>query len=147
MVYESPAIQYQGLLTDLVRQLIPISREVRLQTDVRIVKLLQFIDIHAGSIDWDLRGACRELKLNISGAYAGRLFKRLTGLGVREYAKRKRLHLAADRLKRTNLPIKVIAAEVGYYTPPDFTRIFKEQFRLSPTEYRKRRAVPTETRV
>jgi len=44
---------------------------------------------------------------------------------------------AAERLKATDLPIKVIAAEFGYRKPVDFARIFKEQYRLSPTEFRK----------
>jgi len=104
------------------------------------MKLLHFIDDHDGRVGWGLDRACRELRLEISGAYAARLFKRCTGLGVREYAKKKRLLMAAERLKITDLPIKVIAAEFGYQSLPHFTRRFKEQFRLSPTEFRKGRA-------
>jgi len=108
--------------------------------DWRIVKLLHFIDDHGGRVGWSLDRACRELRLEISGAYAAQLFKRCTGLGVREYAKKKRFLMAAERLKTTDLPIKVIAAEFGYQSLAHFTRRFKEQFRLSPTEFRKGRA-------
>jgi AraC-like DNA-binding protein len=108
--------------------------------DRRIVKLVHFIDSHEGSIGWDLDHACRELSLDISGAYAARLFKRCTGLGVREYAKKKRLLMAAERLKNTDLPVKVIAAEFGYRSLAHFTRRFKERFRLCPSEFRKGRA-------
>ena len=140
MVYESPAVQYRGALDDVLGRLFPLPRQGRPGVDWRIMKLLHFIDDHSGRVGWGLDHACRELRLEISGAYAARLFKRCTGLGVREYAKKKRLLMAAERLKITDLPIKVIAAEFGYQSLPHFTRRFKEQFRLSPTEFRKRRA-------
>jgi len=104
------------------------------------MKLVHFIDSQEGSIGWDLDHACRELRLDISGAYAARLFKRCTGLGVREYSKKKRLLMAAERLTTTDIPIKAIAAEFGYQSLPHFTRRFKKQFRLSPTDFRKGRA-------
>jgi len=75
---------------------------------------LHFIDSHEGNIRWDLGHACQELRLDISGAHAARLFKRYIGLGVREYAKKKRLLMAAERLKTTDLPVKAIASEFGY---------------------------------
>jgi AraC-like DNA-binding protein len=140
MVYESPAVQYQGPFNDVLRRLLPLPRKEQLSVDRRIMKLLHFIDSHAGSIGWGIDRACRELRLDISGAYAARLFKRCTGLGVREYAKKKRLLMAAERLTTTDVPIKAIAAEFGYHSLPHFTRRFKEQFRLSPTDFRKGRA-------
>jgi AraC-like DNA-binding protein len=140
MVYERPAVQYQGAFNDVLRRLFPRPRKDRPGMDRRTMKLLHFIDSHDGSVGWDLDGACRELRLDISGAYAARLFKHCTGLGVREYAKKKRLLMAAERLKITDLPVKVIAAEFGYQSLPHFTRRFKEQFLLSPTEFRKGRA-------
>ena len=140
MAYESPAVQYRGVLDDVLRGLFPHLGQERPGVDWRIMKLLHFIDGHDGRLGWDLDRACRELRLDISGAYAARLFKRCTGFGVREYAKKKRLLLAAERLKITDVPVKVIAAEFGYQSLPHFTRRFKEQFHLSPTEFRKGRA-------
>jgi AraC-like DNA-binding protein len=142
MVYESPAVQYQGAFNDVLRRLFPLPRKKRISVDMdrRIMKLLHFIDSHEGSIGWDLDHVCRELRLDISGAYAARLFKRCTGLGVREYSKKKRLLMAAERLTTTDIPVKAIAAEFGYRSLPHFTRRFKEQFRLSPTDFRKGRA-------
>ncbi len=140
MIYEPPVVQYQGALSELLRGLFPVPRKGRCGMDRRIVKLLQFIDSHEGNIRRDLGHTCQELRLDISGAHAARLFKRYIGLGVREYAKKKRLLMAAERLKTTDLPVKAIAAEFGYLSFPQFTRRFKEQFGLSPTEYRRGRA-------
>ncbi len=140
MVYQSPSVQFQGSLNDILRRLIPRSPGLQGDEDPRIVKLLQFIDSQGGSVECDLELACRQMKLDISGAYAGRLFKRVTGFGVRKYSENRRLVFAAERLRRTDLPIKVISAEVGYNSPPHFTRRFKEEFGLSPTEFRKQRS-------
>lgn len=138
MNYESPAVQYQGGLNDLLRRLLSNIPVARNDGDQRIAKLTDFIDSHDGRIGWDLEHTCRKLKLDISGAYAARLFKLSRGLGVREYAKKKRLSAAAEFLRTTELSVKAIALEFGYRSPPDFTRRFKEQFHLSPTDFRKR---------
>jgi len=138
MIYESPAVRYQGGLDDLLHHLLPSSPASQNDVDQRIAKLTRFIDSHAGRVGWNLEEACRELKLEISGAYAAQLFKRYTGLGIREYAKKKRLSAASELLTTTDLSVKAIAAEFGYRSPPDFSRRFKEQFHLSPSEFRKR---------
>jgi AraC-like DNA-binding protein len=106
--------------------------------DWRISKLVQSIDNKIGSLEWNLKDACRELKLDISSAYAARLFKRYKGIGIREYTKKKRLSMAAEQLAATDRSIKAIAAELGYRKPVDFARIFKQQLRVSPMQFRRR---------
>ena len=138
MNYESPAVQYQGGLNDLLHRLLSNIPVARNDGDQRIAKLTDFIDSRDGRIGLDLEHTCRKLKLDISGAHAARLFKLSRGLGVREYAKKKRLSAAAKFLSTTDLSVKAIALEFGYRSPPDFTRSFKEQFHLSPTDFRKR---------
>ncbi len=137
MNYEPPAVRYQGSLDDLLHRLRPGFSAASIG-DQRIAKLTDFIDSHDGRLGWDLEHTCRELKLEISGPYAARLFKLSKGLGVREYAKKKRLSAAAEFLRTTDLSVKAIAIEFGYHSSPDFTRRFKEQFHLSPTDFRKR---------
>jgi AraC-like DNA-binding protein len=136
MIYESPAIERQATLRDVLHHMFCGTRGVRPKGDWRIAKLLEFIDRQDGSIGWNLQHVCRELRLDVSGAYAARIFKRHIGIGVREYAKKKRLLMAAELLKTTDLPIKVIATELGYKAVPDFTRMFKGHFHSKPTEFR-----------
>ncbi len=110
--------------------------------DRRVAKLVEAINGHSGAMDWNLEHACRELHLGISPAYAARLFKRNIGWGVREYAKKRRLLTAIERLIATSLPMKTIAAELGYRKPFDFARLFKKQFGLSPTRFRQANQPP-----
>jgi two-component system, response regulator YesN len=104
--------------------------------DWRVAKLKAYIDNHAGGVDCSLGRICQKLGLGISAAYAARLFKRNTGMGVREYAKMKRLEIAAERLTSTNVPVKLIAADLGYKTTLDFIRLFTKQHHLSPAKFR-----------
>jgi|SRR5579872_2765978 AraC-like DNA-binding protein len=108
----------------------------RLGSDWRVARLLQSIDRNTGTVDWKLERVCRELELGISAAYAARLFKSHTGRGVREFAKKKRLTRAVEQLIVTNLPVKAIAAELGYRNSFDFARSFEKQYCLTPTKFR-----------
>jgi methylphosphotriester-DNA--protein-cysteine methyltransferase len=110
----------------------------RCNMDWRITELKAYIDQHAGGVDCNLKRACQELRLNISPGYARYLFRREIGLSVKEYAKRERLLMAMERLIDSNVPVKTIAAELGYRRTYDFTRLFKQQYCLSPTKFRKK---------
>jgi AraC-like DNA-binding protein len=136
--YETPAVRYQGGLEEILCCLLPCPPMKRSNGDQRIAKLTDFIDRRDGRIGWNLEDTCRELKLNISAAYAARLFKLSRGLGIREYAKNRRLSAAARFLTTTDLSVKAIAVECGYRSPSDFTRRFKQYFHLSPCDFRKR---------
>jgi AraC-like DNA-binding protein len=105
--------------------------------DWRVRKILLFIDAENGKIGQDMAEICRKLDLGISADYAVKLFKKITGTGFREYAAKKRLTKAASQLIETSLSIKVIAADLGYNSPQDFSRRFKFQYRVKPTEFRK----------
>lgn len=120
------------------RSPIPLKRiEVSDSLDWRIRKILLFIDSADGKIGSDMADICRQLSLGISADYATKLFKRETGIGFREYGARKRLMKAASQLAETNLSIKVIAADLGYNIPQAFSRRFKFQYQVKPTEYRR----------
>jgi len=104
--------------------------------DWRAEKLRDFIDSHSSGDRMSIEEVCKELRLPTSVRQARRLFKTSTGISVRQYAKNKRLAFAARQLQATGAPIKVIALEIGYRRTAEFTRSFKELFRLSPTEFR-----------
>jgi AraC-like DNA-binding protein len=114
--------------------------EVR-SVDWRIRKILSFIDSEDGKIGPDMAEICHTLDLGISADYATKLFKKETGAGFREYAARKRLEKGAAQLAETSLSIKVIAADLGYNSPQDFSRRFKFQYRIKPKEFRRQQHI------
>lgn len=49
-----------------------------------------------------------------------------------------RLNSAAGRLRSTRQPVTEIAADCGFSTGSYFTKLFREKFQMTPTEYRKK---------
>jgi methylphosphotriester-DNA--protein-cysteine methyltransferase len=105
--------------------------------DWRARKLKEFIDSQPGKVRGNPDEVCRELGLSMSGRQARRLFKGAEGISMKEYARKRRLVLAAEQLHRTNEPIKVIATDAGYKTIQGFEKGFYDIFRLTPMEFRK----------
>ena len=69
-------------------------------------------------------------------SYLSRLYKQVTGEGLSESINAARLAKAKQLLKETTDKIHVIAAAVGFSSPPYFYRFFKKTTHLTPQEYR-----------
>lgn len=59
------------------------------------------------------------------------VFRRHTGMGPAEY-------LLKYRINTSDVPVQQIAQTVGIADPFYFSRVFKKQFGISPTEYREK---------
>ena len=74
--------------------------------------------------------------IGISRGYLTQLVKDLTGLSPKQYLIRFRMEMAAKYLTEDNLPISQVAASCGYSDPLTFSKAFRKQYGVSPTEYR-----------
>ena len=99
-----------------------------------VAKAFEFIHRH-----------CRE-KLTLSDLgkifgcspeYAGRFFKRLTGITFSDYLIRYRVDLACGRLENSTKSISEIAAELGYFDNAYFDKCFRKIMGMSPLDYRR----------
>ena len=63
-------------------------------------------------------------------------FSRAFGLGPIEFVQKTRLRVAARLLEVTDLPIKAVAASVGYAGSRSFSRAFESEYGTLPTRYR-----------
>lgn len=70
-------------------------------------------------------------------AHLVRMFRRHLGTSPSSYARRLRLHWAADQLASTGAPIAEIAIAAGFSDQSHFTRMFHRQLGLPPARYRK----------
>ncbi len=64
-------------------------------------------------------------------------FKTTTGHNVIDYTLRYRISTARILLEKTDMPLKDIAEKVGYYNMSSFTRRFKLDQGITPSEYRR----------
>lgn len=69
-----------------------------------------------------------------------RLFKRRTGLSLRQYALDARIHRAKDTVLRSDKPIHEISKELGFTTASYFSRLFKKKTGHWPSELRRQTA-------
>ena len=74
--------------------------------------------------------------LNINASYLSTVFKKETGKTVTGYVNEKRIELAQELLKTTNLQIQTIAQYCGIVDVHYFTRLFKKTTGVSPKQYR-----------
>ncbi|SFR84532.1 helix-turn-helix domain-containing protein [Anaeromicropila populeti] len=76
--------------------------------------------------------------VDISPYYFSKLFKEETGENFIEYLTNIRIEVAKKLLRNSDLSIKNICMDTGYSDPNYFSRIFKKQVGVTPTEYRER---------
>ena len=70
--------------------------------------------------------------------YLSQRFKQETGLTVAQYLAQERCRIAADLLKKTDLPVQKISAHVGYLDNNYFVKVFKKYTGETPSDYRSR---------
>lgn len=137
MTYEQPVVLRWGSPREFLQLFVSRNAEPRVTEDWRVRKLRNLIDSDPARAQWRLDEVCRQLDLCISARQARRLFKACTGMGIKEYAKKKRLEAAAQQLQTTDEPVKAIAIDAGYRHVRNFTRCFLKQFHLSPIHFRR----------
>jgi len=135
MVHEQDFVQRFETVESLIDQLFP--QTIQGGMDWRAKKLKDFIDNAPGKVHGNLGDVRKELELSLSDSQARRLFKKSTGISIKEYARKRRLVLAAKQLQNTDQPIKVVATEAGYQTSRGFEKGFANMFRLTPLEFRR----------
>jgi signal transduction histidine kinase/ligand-binding sensor domain-containing protein/DNA-binding response OmpR family regulator len=98
-----------------------------------IEKLYELTEIHMGDPNFKLDILCT--KLGISRSLLFTKVKILTNLTPKTYIKNYRLTRAKQMLESRKLTISEIAYQVGYSDPKYFTKVFKEEFSITPSEF------------
>jgi len=73
---------------------------------------------------------------NFSKWHFQRMIKAFLGESIGAFIQRVRVETAAKLLRYSNLPVSVIAYEVGYDTPSSLSKIFRMFYQISPSKYR-----------
>lgn len=74
--------------------------------------------------------------LNINASYLSNLFRKETGYTLTNYVNKKRMEHAVFLLSTTSLSVSSIAQQCGILDDNYFTKLFKRQYQMTPSQYR-----------
>ncbi len=74
--------------------------------------------------------------VHLSPEYFTKLFKKEIGQNIKTYILQFKVDVAKDLLRNQNIPISVVALDLGFSNFSHFTQIFKKFENVTPTEYR-----------
>ncbi len=103
-------------------------------TEGRMAKAIRFINENIAQ-DLDVQKICDEI--NVSKYHFCRRFKAHTGVTVMAYLLKTRIILAAEELRKTDLPVSEISENLGFSSLSYFCRVFKQERGVTPLQYRK----------
>ncbi|WP_261305155.1 response regulator transcription factor [Paenibacillus andongensis] len=98
-----------------------------------IDKAVKYIEEHYEQ-DCSLTDVASYVQMNPS--YLSVLFKKATGERFKNYLNRMRMDKAALLLRNSDMKISEIASATGFDEPNYFTNVFRQQYQMSPKEFR-----------
>jgi AraC family transcriptional activator of pobA len=105
-----------------------------------IKSLLSYIDNHYNE-NIALETAANIM--NLSQYHFCKIFKKITGRTFVKFLNLYRISKAEELLRKTDLPVSVIAEETGFCNINYFDRIFKQYRKYPPTQYRQKASQET----
>lgn len=80
-------------------------------------------------------------RCGLSARHLMRAFKATTGLTLHQYSTEMRMRRAMSALRNEDLPLKILAAELGFSSASAFTAAFRHNVGCTPSEFRHRMLV------
>jgi YesN/AraC family two-component response regulator len=106
----------------------------------QIMEIKEYVRLHCRE---DLSISTIASAFQISTGHLSRMFKSVMGENLSIFIVNTKLEQAAVMIcENESKNIVDIAKDFGYYTPTYFTRLFKEKFGLTPSQYRKANVAP-----
>lgn len=113
--------------------LTPKGRRSTTYDDELLNKLIHLMEQNLEETDFNVHKMCS--MMHMSHMHFIRKVKQLTGKKPIDLLKSYRLKRAKDLLRMNKLTVAEIAYKVGYDMPNSFSRAFKKEFGISPSEY------------
>nr|MBP9875229.1 response regulator [Haliscomenobacter sp.] len=127
--------QRQKLREKYVRELLLRPKDIQVTSpdEALLRRLTEIMELHIGDADFNVNKMCE--MVHLSHMHFIRKVKQLTGKKPIDLLKSFRLQRAKELLKQNKLNVAEIAYMVGYDLPNSFSRAFKKEFGLTPSEY------------
>jgi signal transduction histidine kinase/ligand-binding sensor domain-containing protein/CheY-like chemotaxis protein/AraC-like DNA-binding protein len=101
-----------------------------------VIKVRKAIETHLDSPDFDVEKLCRHLAMSHSQVH--RKLSALTGLSATHFIRYVRLVKAKEMINSSGYSIAAIAMDCGFNDPAYFSRVFKQEFGVTPYWWREK---------
>jgi two-component system response regulator YesN len=128
------AAKYITRLSETIFGLQENMQRERSSDSISIIK--QYVENHTTQ---DLSLVKLASLVSFNPSYLSRLFKQTTGENLSDYVVREKLKKALYLLENTELSIKEVSSQMGFYTPTYFAKFFKRLTGVNPQKYRESR--------
>jgi DNA-binding response OmpR family regulator/two-component sensor histidine kinase len=102
--------------------------------DKFVIKLRQIVEAHLSEADLSIEQLCSEVFMSHSKLH--RKLDALTGCSPNKFIRIIRLKKAKELLKDAEVSIASVAIDCGFNDPGYFARVFKQEFGVTPNEWR-----------
>jgi len=106
------------------------------EEDRFVRKVREVVDARIDDSTFDVEQLCRAMAMSHSQLH--RKLSALTGLAATKFIRHVRLTKAKEMLQDETLTIAAVAYDSGFSDPSYFGRVFRQEFGLSPQEWRER---------
>lgn len=132
----SKYLKGNGILNDLVGILLESKdvKELKLLDTSVAFQARRYIDLHYhDGIQINVLAA----ELGVHPNYLSTIFKKQYQMSPKRFLRKVQIDKAKELLSTTDYPISVIATSVGYPEPLAFSKVFKKETGVSPSDFRK----------
>lgn len=127
--------EFYSSLINIIQKTIGYAVEKGKDSDFGIGE--QFVKyIHENCFSYDFQISNMAEHFSISSQYMRKLFRIHTGKGISEYVTNVKLEKAMELLRDTDLSMQDITLEIGLTDASGFTKLFKKQLGMTPSQYR-----------
>lgn len=127
--------EHRNVTVSVVNEIPKQSVNVDSNDDKLLNEVIKITEEKMGETDFSINALSKEI--GISSVYLNKKISLITGKTTSEYVRYLRMRRAGDLLLKTQKSISEVAYEVGYNIPKYFSKHFKEEFGVLPSEYRK----------
>lgn len=115
----------------------PQKIEMQSSNEIFLTKCMRIIEENMGNESFNVEAFAEAVHLSTSMLY--RRIKNITNLGANDLIKSIRLKRAAQLLSSDALRISEVAEKVGFLDVRYFSTCFKKEFRVTPSQYQKKK--------
>ena len=136
--YEIEARHALSLLIARTGELLPAGQKsVHLHDTIREERMKTMLQFIHHNLEGELKVIDIARAANVSESECLRSFRRLTGVPPMKYVQQLRMQKASEMLRNTDLSVSDIAAACGFGDLSYFTRVFRNNCKMTPSAYRK----------